>query len=107
MQTQINNLGKVSITVDKDYWDINNEYDRLTIVEVEHKYCTYLSRKDVPSGIDVSDRNYWIPFSSLTENVAEDIRNFKTEITDIVRELNNKIAEIESISIDELNNILK
>lgn len=107
MQTQINNLGKVSITVDKDYWDINNEYDRLTIVEVEHKYCTYLSRKDVPSGIDVSDRNYWIPFSSLTENVAEDIRNFKIEITGIVRELNNKIAEIESISIDELNNILK
>lgn len=107
MQTQINNLGKVSITVDKDYWDINNEYDRLTIVEVEHKYCTYLSRKDVPSGIDVSDRNYWIPFSSLTENVAEDIRNFKTEIIGIVRELNNKIAEIESISIDELNNILK
>lgn len=107
MQTQINNLGKVSITVDKDYWDINNEYDRLTIVEVEHKYCTYLSRKDVPSGIDISDRNYWIPFSSLTENVAEDIRNFKTEITSIVRELNNKIAEIESISIDELNNILK
>lgn len=107
MQTQINKLGKVSITVDKDYWDINNEYDRLTIVEVEHKYCTYLSRKDVPSGIDISDRNYWIPFSSLTESVAEDIRKFKTEITNRVTELSNNIPEVENISIDELNNILK
>ena len=59
MNIQIDRLGKVSITVEKDYWDDTKCYDKLVIVEKEND-CAYLSRKPVPAGISVADREYWI-----------------------------------------------
>lgn len=54
------NLGKVSVTVEKDYWLQDKCYDRLVIVQQEGG-GTYISRKPVPSGKELTDRNYWIP----------------------------------------------
>lgn len=59
-------LGKVSITVEKDYWTSNKSYDRLVIVEVLNVGC-YISRKAVPRGVQYSNREYWI---RLSKNVA-------------------------------------
>ena len=72
MKTQTTNLGKVAITVEKDYWNINKEYDKLVVVEVENGYRSYISRKAVPIGTSLNDRDYWIPFSKLPE------QNFNT-----------------------------
>lgn len=69
MKTQTDNLGKVAITVEQGYWDINKHYDKLTVVEVKDRFATYISRVPVPSGISLDDRKYWIPFSSLKEEV--------------------------------------
>lgn len=65
MKTQTINLGKVSITVDSELWDINKCYDKLVIVEVVDDK-TYISRMPVPEGTPISDRTYWIPFISST-----------------------------------------
>jgi hypothetical protein len=70
MLTQKDNLGKVAVTVEKDYWSINKDYDKLTIVEKEGSFGTYISRKPVPAGKELTDRNYWIPFSSLKEEIV-------------------------------------
>lgn len=59
MNTQIDRLGKVSITVEKDYWDGTKCYDKLVIVEKENE-CAFLSRKPVPAGTPITDREYWI-----------------------------------------------
>lgn len=59
MNTQIDRLGKVSITVEKDYWNINKCYDKLVVVEKEND-GGYLSRKPVPVGISIYNREYWI-----------------------------------------------
>lgn len=67
MKTNKIKLGKVSITIDKEPWDINKDYDRLTIVELENAYCTYISRKPVPSGIDIENTEYWMLFSKYTK----------------------------------------
>ena len=40
MQLQIDKLGKVSITVEQNYWDINKDYDKLTVVEKEGVFGT-------------------------------------------------------------------
>lgn len=56
-------LGKVSITVEKDYWSDQRSYDRLVIVEVANVGC-FLSRKFVPEGIQYTDREYWIKFGN-------------------------------------------
>ena len=63
MKTQIDRLGKVAVTVDKDYWDITKDYDKLVVVEREGD-CCYLSRKPVPAGTLITNREYWIKFSS-------------------------------------------
>lgn len=94
MKLQIDNLGKVAITVDNNYWDINKDYDKLVIVEVKDKFSTYLSRKPVPSGTEITNREYWIPFSSLRENIILDYNAFVKEYGDIiktVKEQNTKI----------------
>lgn len=70
MQLLIEQLGKVAVTVEKDYWSINKDYDKLTIVEVENLYGTFISRKPVPAGTQISNRNYWIRFSNLKEEVV-------------------------------------
>lgn len=62
MKLKLDNLGKVSITVEKEYWNINKSYDRLVIVEERGTYTTYLSRVPVPKGVLLDDRNYWIAF---------------------------------------------
>ena len=67
MKTNKINLGKVSVTIAKEPWDINKDYDRLTIVEVENAYCTYISKKPVPSGIDIENTEYWMMFSKYTK----------------------------------------
>lgn len=76
MKLQIENLGKVAITVDNNYWNINKDYDRLVIVEVKDKFSTYLSRKPVPAGTQITNREYWIPFSSIKEELLLDYNKF-------------------------------
>ena len=70
MRLQIDRLGKVAITIEKDYWNINKDYDKLVIVEIKDIFATYISRKPVPAGTVITDRNYWIPFSSLKESIV-------------------------------------
>lgn len=80
MIIQTEHLGKVSVTVEKDYHNINRCYDKLTIVEEENEFRTYISRKPVPSGVELTDRNYWIPFSSLERQIVIDYNKFKNDV---------------------------
>lgn len=68
MKTNKVNLGKVCVTIDKDYWDINKDYDKLVIVEVENAYATYMSRQPVPHGTDIENKEYWCLFSKYNKN---------------------------------------
>lgn len=64
MKLNVDRLGKVAITVEKEYWSSKKKYDRLTIVEEQGTHSCYLSRVPVPLKVDapisLSDRNYWI-----------------------------------------------
>lgn len=81
MKTKITNLGKVSITVEKDPWDIRKSYDRLTIVEHRPTGVCYLSRVRIPASkaIDITNRNYWKPLGKESGTIS--IRDF-TILTD-------------------------
>lgn len=106
MKLQIDNLGKVAITVDKDYWDINKDYDKLTIVPVKDKFATYISRKPVPAGTVLTDKTYWIPFSSLKEEIILDYNNWvsqnnenvKQYVEDVIRHNQQIIRILEDIT---------
>lgn len=79
MEPVIEKLGKVSLTIDKDYWHINKEYRKLTMVEA-YEIGVFISRKPVPKGTVITDRNYWLPITSsvrpnniMTSSQAEKI----------------------------------
>lgn len=95
MELQTDNLGKVSVTIEKDYWDINKDYDKLTIVQVQNKYKTYISRKPVPAGAVLTDREYWIPFSSLKEDIILDYNAFTDKYGKDLTAIKNHIKEID------------
>ena len=67
MKSQIEKLGKVSITVEQDYWNINNSYDKLVVVERESTHTCYLSRKPVHPGVSIDNREYWVKFSKYSD----------------------------------------
>ena len=79
MESVIEKLGKVSVTVEKDYHNSEKEYNKLTIVEEQGAFRTYISRKPVPVGIELTNREYWIPFSSVLESITFDYLKFKQE----------------------------
>lgn len=94
MQLQIDKLGKVSITVEEGYWDITKDYDKLTVVEKEGTFGTFISRKPVPAGTVLTDRTYWIPFSSLKEEI---ILNFNKWVNDYGALLSSQAETLNSI----------
>ena len=79
MESIIKKLGKTSVTVEKDYHSSKKEYNKLTVVEEEGAFKTYLSRKPVPIGIELTNREYWIPFSGILESIVFDYIKFKQE----------------------------
>ena len=56
MITNEKNIGKVSISCD-GVWDIRKDYDKLCLV-TDGSY-NYISRKQVPNGIDITNKEYW------------------------------------------------
>lgn len=79
MESIIKKLGKTSVTVEKDYHSSEKEYNKLTIVEEEGTFKTYLSRKPVPVGIALTNREYWICFSGVLESITFDYLKFKKD----------------------------
>lgn len=79
MESIIKKLGKTSVTVEKDYHSSKKEYNKLTIVEEEGTFKTYISRKSVPIDTELTNREYWIPFSGVLESITFDYLKFKQE----------------------------
>lgn len=113
MRLQIDKLGKVAITIEKDYWNINKDYDKLVIVEIKDIFATYISRKPVPAGTVITDRNYWIPFSSLKESIVINYNEFKDkydkQIQEISKTLLSNVLKIQELvdAVKELQDIKK
>nr|DAG89591.1 MAG TPA: hypothetical protein [Crassvirales sp.] len=87
MKTQTENLGKVSITVEKDVWTKDRGYDRLVVVNYTDSKGiagTYLSRQPVPKNTEITDREYWIPFSSVKEDLQLNFVKFETDVNNSV-----------------------
>lgn len=79
MESVIKKLGKASVTVEKDYHSSEKEYNKLTVVEEQGTFKTYLSRKPVPVGVALTNRDYWISFSGVLESITFDYLKFKRD----------------------------
>lgn len=98
MKQQIDNLGKVAVTVEEDYWNIKKDYDKLTIVERAGTGTTFISRKPVPAGTSILNRNYWIKFSKWSDIPYKITQKFgdSDELAISQKTLTNKFSEVET-----------
>jgi len=72
MEPIVEQLGKFFLTIDDELYSSNKEYPILTLVEDGGKY--YVSRKDVPAGVNINNTEYWKPY-----NISSNPFGFKTE----------------------------
>ena len=56
-------LGKVMMTAEGTY-DSNKEYDPISLITDEETGKSYISRKEVPAGTQINNREYWQPVAS-------------------------------------------
>lgn len=81
MKVQVEILGKVAMTIDKNPWTPGKPYDILVVAYNEDDGISYISRKPVPPAyvsssdkagqlIPQSDREYWIPLGKASTTVS-------------------------------------
>ena len=63
MKQFIKNLGNVSI-VPKGKWSKEQEYERLALVYNVCDNLSYVAKINVPSGVDIENREYWQPMNA-------------------------------------------
>lgn len=62
MQEYRKNLGKVSLTTE-GAWAKDKSFDILSIVYDEHTLHGFISKQFVPKGVDLYNKEYWMPFN--------------------------------------------
>lgn len=90
MQQYRKNLGKVSLTAE-GAWNNSKQYAILSIVYDEHTQHGFISKKEVPSGVDLYNKEFWMPL------------NVSGYVDSNIIILNNKISEsaIQSYTLEE------
>ena len=58
MQPNYKILGKVCLTANGK-WDKTKKYDKISIVFNDTDNTSYISRQDVPAGIEITNEDYW------------------------------------------------
>lgn len=82
-------------------WDATKNYEPLTIVD-DANGNSYTSKKDVPAGTPLSDRNFWIMTSSFSGSV-ERLQRQVNDIENDVTAINGRITSTE----DNVSNLTK
>ncbi len=63
-------IGKRVVPVVCGNWDINTDYEMLSIVLDTASKHSYISRKEVPAGIAITNPDYWTLFTQSLETAA-------------------------------------
>ena len=96
MKEYTKNLGKVVMTP-KGAWSIKKEYEILDIVYDSITDHAYISKQEVPSGVDLSDSRYWMPLnvSGYSDSNVITLNSF------------NEDGEIQSYTLEEAIKTIK
>ena len=90
MKENIDYLGNIGIVVED--WDINNSYRPRTITTDYSSWISYISRKPVPPGIELTDTEYWKPITRLEAELAFNYEKFKRDINEHMHSLETQMA---------------
>lgn len=91
MNKQIDYLGNIGIVVAD--WNIESSFKPRTLTTDYNTWITYISRKGVPAGIEITNTEYWKPIVRLNPEIVEDYNNLKEELRRNLQEFEDGIEE--------------
>lgn len=93
-------LGKVSITAEGK-WNKAKEYERLSLVYDTATLESYISKIKVPANTEITDEDYWQPYSSFEKQLVIDYQNFQADVLARLEAQNRKIKQSRLVVADE------
>lgn len=90
---------------EEEEWSKGRIYDAFTFVHDSNK-TTYVSITDVPTGIELWDRNYWVKWDtreSSIQSFQNQLKHFddiKANKTDVEKDVNNITKDINNVRSD-------
>ena len=98
-------IGRRIVPKHDGVWDINKEYEELSIVLDKASGESYISRMPVPVGTAISDETYWMQYSLYSAQIAEAVKEMEateTRLTQYVdtaeSNMNNRVNAAESLT---------
>lgn len=93
-------LGKVSITAE-GRWDKTKEYERLSLVYDTTTLESYISKIKVPANTEITNEDYWQPYSSFEKQLVIDYQDFQADVLERLEAQNRKIKQSRLVVEDE------
>ena len=93
-------LGKVSVTAE-GRWDKTKEYERLSLVYDTATLESYISKIKVPANTEITDEDYWQPYSSFEKQLVIDYQDFQADVLQRLEAQNRKIKQSRLIVLDD------
>lgn len=93
-------LGKVSVTAE-GRWDKTKEYERLSLVYNTATLESYISKIKVPANTEITDEDYWQPYSSFEKQLVIDYQDFQADVLQRLESQNRKIKQSRLIVLDD------
>ena len=93
----------VIVPADPIIWSAKTSYEYLTLVASTDFGQAYVSKKDVPAGTPLTNREYWIPAATFNAQLAEVMRQLAdkastADLTALKESLEESIAAIGTVS---------
>lgn len=98
-------IGRRIVPKHDGVWDINKEYEELSIVLDKTSGESYISRKPVPVGTAISDESYWMQYSLYSAQIAETAKEMKATEERLIQyvdtaesNMNSRVNSAESLT---------
>lgn len=98
-------IGRRIVPKHDGVWEIDKEYEELSIVLDKASGESYISRKPVPVGTAISDESYWMQYSLYSAQIAEAVKEMEdtearlTQYVDTAESnMNSRVNSAESLT---------
>ena len=98
-------IGRRIVPVHGGVWDGSKTYEELTIVLYEASGDSYISRRPVPAGTVIGDKNYWMLYSLYSQQIADAVKEMqetdaavRAELSAAESRMENRVTEAETLT---------
>ena len=98
-------IGRRIVPKHDGVWDINKEYEELSIVLDKASGESYISRRPVPVGTAISDEIYWMQYSLYSAQIAEAVKEMEDTEARLIQyvdtaesNMNSRVNSAESLT---------